>query len=124
MDAETTVREYYAALRNGDPLAPFFLDAPSVVKFGLSERLAGYDEIAAGLREQTRTTTDWVVGSSNLAVERRDDAGWFSDDVFLAWTDVDRGVRFEFDTRWSGTLVRDGGWRFAGMHVSTAREGL
>lgn len=125
MDAETTVREYYAALRDGDPLAPFFVEADSVVKFGLSERLAGYDAVAEGLREQTRTTTDWVVESDALVVETRGDAGWFSDGVFMAWTDTERGIRYEFDTRWSGTLLRvEGEWRVAGMHVSTTQEGL
>jgi hypothetical protein len=47
----------------------------------------------------------------------------------MAWTDVERGVRHEFDTRWSGTLeARDGGepaagdWRVVVMHVSTAHD--
>jgi hypothetical protein len=35
----------------------------------------------------------------------------------MAWTDTDRRTRYEFETRWSGTVV-DG--EFAAMHVSTA----
>ncbi|WP_254534959.1 nuclear transport factor 2 family protein [Halomarina litorea] len=133
MDIEDTVRAYYDTLRRGGSLPPFFLESPDVVKYGLSERLAGYDAVVEGLREQTRTTEGWTVESRNLVVGERDDHGWFSDQVSLAWTDLDRNVRFEFDTRWSGTLVRvvatdetDGPspWRFAGMHVSTAQEGL
>lgn len=149
MDVEDTVRAYYEALRRGEPLPPFFLERPDVVKFGISERLEGYEAVADGLRAQTETTDGWVVESSNLVAARRGDHGWFSDEVFMAWTSRERSVRHEFDTRWSGPLVRveddggnssdaaddgernrDGGpaapgeWRFAGMHVSTAREEL
>ncbi|PSQ02836.1 hypothetical protein BRC94_00900 [Halobacteriales archaeon QS_5_70_17] len=145
MDVEDTVRAYYEALRRGEPLSPFFVEGPDVVKFGISERLEGSEAVAEGLRAQTQTTDGWVVESSNLVAADRGDHGWFSDEVFMAWTDRERSVRYEFDTRWSGTLVRvEGGkrgpgdendgapapdsapgeWRFAGMHVSTAREGL
>jgi hypothetical protein len=134
MDAEATIREYYAALRAGEPLAPFF--APDAgVKFGVSERLVGAEEIAAGLRAQTETTTDWSVESDALRVTARDCHAWFADEVRLAWTDTERDRRLEFDTRWSGTLEARGAGsgqesttenrtpdpRFVGMHVSTAR---
>lgn len=123
MDSEETIRAYYEALRGGEPLSPFFVDSESIVKFGISERLTGYQEIAAGLQEQTRTTEDWTVRSTALRVTERVDHAWFSDDVFLVWTDLDRRIRYEFDTRWSGTLERtDGEWRFVNMHVSTAAE--
>jgi hypothetical protein len=114
------IRSYYDALRAGDPLAPYFADGEVTVKFGISETLRGGDAVRAGLRGQTATTTDWHVDSRDLVVDSREDAAWFADDVFLAWTDTDRGIRFEFDTRWSGTLVDDGGWDFVAMHVSTA----
>ncbi len=121
MDAEATVRDYYDALRDGDPLHPYFLDDERVVKFGIGERLAGFGEIRRGLADQTDRTTDWVVESEDLVVGRAGEAGWFSDDVFMAWTDVEASVRYEFDSRWSGTLLdRNGVWQFAGMHVSTA----
>lgn len=136
MDAEATVRDYYEALRAGDPLHPYFLESPRTVKFGVGERLTGYDEVSAGLREQTDTTEGWEVRSSRLLVEERDDAAWFSDDVFMGWTDTDANVRYEFETRWSGPLVRlegaeldaeadpgPGEWRFAGMHVSVSVRG-
>lgn len=126
MDAEATVRAYYDALRDGDPLYPFFASEETTVKFGIGERLTGYEEIRAGLTAQTETTDAWVVDSERLVVESADDHAWFSDDVYMAWTDTERDHRYEFDTRWSGTLQRrsdeaDLGtdWRFVGMHVST-----
>jgi hypothetical protein len=126
MDAEATIRDYYDALRAGDPLAPFF--APDAgVKFGISERLVGHDEITAGLRAQTETTTDWHVTSHDLRVTARECHAWFADRVDMAWTDTARDRRLEFETRWSGTLEAGTGDgettaspRFVGMHVSTA----
>lgn len=123
MDAEATVRDYYRALRRGEPLYPYFADDPGVVKFGIGERLAGYEEIAEGLRRQTCTTDAWEVESRRLCATERDRHAWFSDEVYMAWTDTERGIRFEFNTRWSGTLEeRDGRWLFVGMHVSTEGE--
>ncbi|MFB6142768.1 MAG: nuclear transport factor 2 family protein [Halorientalis sp.] len=130
MDATRTVRDYYDALRAGDPLGPYFAETEDLVKFGVGERLAGPTTVREGLREQTARTTDWTVESDALRVTDRGCHAWFSDDVFLAWTDTEVGVRFEFDTRWSGTLERrgddgpdeDGDWRFVGMHVSVPSE--
>jgi hypothetical protein len=117
MSATATVREYYAALRAGDPLAPFFAEREDLVKVGVTERLAGHEAVAAGLAEQTRETGDWTVESRGLRVTTRDDTAWFSDAVRMAWTEDD--TRHEYDSRWSGTLLReDGEWRFVGMHVS------
>lgn len=119
MGAAATVREYYDALRGGEPLFPFFLEAETTVKFGLGERLDGYESVAAGLREQTATTRDWAIDSRDLVVVDRDCHAWFSDEVVMAWTDAETGDRREYDSRWSGTLERtDEGWRFATMHVS------
>jgi len=135
MNAEATVRTYYDALRAGEPLFPFFARDESTVKFGIGERLTGYDEIREGLREQTTTTDGWVVESDRLTVTARDTHAWFSDDTFMGWNDLDRGVRYEFETRWSGTLERrphepwDAAgdaltdWRFVGMHVSCETRG-
>ena len=135
MDAESTVRAYYEALRTGEPLYPFFAREASTVKFGIGERLTGFEEIREGLREQTETTEGWTVESDRLVVAERDAHAWFADDVFMAWNDRERGVRYEFETRWSGTLERredspeidgasalDTDWRFVGMHVSTEGE--
>lgn len=125
MNAEATVRAYYEALRAGEPLGPFFAAGEDLVKFGITERLTGSENVVEGLREQTRTTTDWTVESTALRVTDRDCHAWFSDDVFMAWTDTDteERARHEFETRWSGTLERrDGEWLFVGMHVSTAGE--
>ena len=122
-DAVETIERYYAALRAGDPLPPFFAADDSLVKFGISERLVGGERVAEGLREQTRSTDDWAVESRDLRVTERDRHAWFSDDVRMAWTDTDEGERRDFETRWSGTLeARDGRWLFVGMHVSVARE--
>ncbi|MFC4359218.1 nuclear transport factor 2 family protein [Halobium salinum] len=124
MSAEATVRDYYEALRRGEPLYPYFAERPDVVKFGVGERLTGYDEVAEGLREQTRTTDDWTVKSRNLVVVAREDYAWFSDDVFMGWYDTETGREREFDTRWSGTLERSGEeWLFVGMHVSVPYSG-
>ncbi|CCQ37023.1 uncharacterized protein Nmlp_2873 [Natronomonas moolapensis 8.8.11] len=129
MDAEATVRAYYDALRAGDALAPFFARGATPVKFGIGERLRGFEEIEAGLAEQTETTDEWVVDSDRLRVTERDAHAWFSDEVGMAWSDLGTDTRYEFDTRWSGTLERrpdaeSAGaagtpWRFVGMHVST-----
>ena len=126
MDAASTVRAYYDALREGDPLYPFFADESTTVKFGIGERLTGYEAVRAGLAEQTETTDDWTVESRRLIVSGTDGHAWFSDDVFMAWTDTEADHRHEYDTRWSGALRRRGGdadlgtpWRFVGMHVST-----
>jgi len=127
--ARATVLDYYDALRDGEPLAPFFADDESVVKFGISERLVGGHAVATGLGEQTASTSAWAVESRSLRVTERDDHAWFSDDVFLSWSG--ESIRYEFDTRWSGTLERrdedghlgtDGAWQFVGMHVSTAED--
>mgnify|MGYP000675231744 CR=1 FL=1 len=137
--AESAVRSYYDALRNERPLGSFFATG-DVVKFGISEQLVGGDAVREGLREQTRTTTDWVVESDALRVTERPGHAWFADRVTMGWTDTERRIRYEFDTRWSGTLERraadgseptgerepatndDAPWRFVGMHVSTPGE--
>lgn len=120
MNAEATVETYYDALRNGDPLHPFFA-SDAMVKFGISERLTGYEEIEAGLREQSETTDDWVVESGRLEVTECDGVAWFADDVRMAWTGKDD--RHDHETRWSGTLRRrEGEWKFVSMHVSVPGE--
>lgn len=127
MDARTTVSEYYEALRTGEPLGPYFADEragdDAFVKFGISERLVGGEQIRAGLRSQTETTTDWEVTSHALRVCERDRHAWFSDEVSMAWTEKDAARRYEFDTRWSGTLeLTPDEWQFVGMHVSAADQ--
>lgn len=130
--AESTVRAYYDALRSEAPLAPFFADG-DVVKVGISERLVGSEAVKSGLREQTGRTTDWTAESRDLRVTDRGCHAWFADRVGMAWTDTERDRRYEFDSRWSGTLERrsDDGtptaeegaeWRFVGMHVSAGGE--
>ncbi|WP_134669857.1 nuclear transport factor 2 family protein [Halorussus marinus] len=122
MTPTETVRAYYRALRRGDPLEPYFAEREDVVKFGVSERLAGYESIAAGLREQTRTTGEWRVESRRLRTTDRESVAWFTDEVGLSWTPTD-GERLSFDTRWSGVLERGADeWRFAQMHVSAAHD--
>ena len=84
MDAEATVRDYYEALRRGEPLPPYFLERADVVKVGVGERLVGSDAVAEGLREQSRTTESWTVDSRDLRVRETDDVAWFTDRVALA----------------------------------------
>jgi ketosteroid isomerase-like protein len=122
MSPTETVEEYYEVLRRGEPLEPYFVERDDVVKFGVGERLSGYDAVAEGLREQSRTTEDWRVESQQLTVHARESVAWFTDDVALSWTDSD-GDRQSFDTRWSGVLEAfDTDWRFAQMHVSAPHE--
>jgi hypothetical protein len=116
------VQSYYDALRAGEPIAPFFADDPTTVKFGISEVLRGGEAVARGLREQTHRTTGWRVESRDLVVGEGDGWAYFTDEVVMAWTDTETG-RHEFETRWSGTMERRGGdWRFLAMHVSTSGE--
>lgn len=121
-----TVRDYYEALRRGEPLEGSFHEHAATVKVGVSEHLVGYDDVAEALREQTNRTSDWTVESRDLTVGRRGDTGWFSDRVDLAWTR--EGERLAFDTRWTGTLVRrpvkgvEDEWPFVELHVSAAHE--
>lgn len=118
MSAETTIEEYYDALRTGEPLAAFFA-TDALVKFGIGERLEGSDGIAAGLREQTRTTENWTVESHDLRVTEEEGSAWFADDVRMAWYDTESDEHHDHRTRWSGGLRwADDGWRFVGMHVS------
>lgn len=146
MDPAATIRAYYESLRRGEPLSPYFVVDPRAVKFGITERLTGYEAIDEGLRSQTETTTDWRIESHELVVGERATHAWFADDVSMAWTDVTTGERHDYETRWSGTLRRHEDdqrdndrrdddrqgtdederldapewpeWRFASMHVS------
>ncbi|UPW00758.1 nuclear transport factor 2 family protein [Halorussus gelatinilyticus] len=140
MNATETVEEYYESLRRGDSLSPYFAEREDVVKFGVSERLAGYEAVADGLREQTRTTDEWRVESRALRVIARETVARFTDDVAMSWTVTDESgpeTRHSFETRWSGVLERDdvaddekdresggtaGRWRFVQMHVSAPHE--
>lgn len=123
MTPEETVRAYYDALREGEPLAPFFVESPATVKVGIRERLVGYAAVANGLREQTRTTEDWTVESRDLHVVERDGAAAVNDAVTLSWYDAEAFAERTFETRWSGTLLpSDDGWAFAGLHVSTPTD--
>jgi hypothetical protein len=122
MDAEATIEAYYDALRQGEPLPPFFA-TDALVKFGITERLTGYEEIEAGLCEQTRTTDDWEIESHRLAVTECERVAWFADDVRMAWRDTEADEHRDHETRWSGTLSRkDDDWKFVSMHVSVPGE--
>lgn len=126
-DAETVVRNYYDALRSGDPLTPYFLESETTVKFGISETLVGYEEVATALERQTETTDDWTVESNRLAVAEEESFATVTDEVRMAWTDTTSGERNAFESRWSGTLVpateSDGpAWLFRTMHVSAPSE--
>ncbi|RQG91295.1 DUF3225 domain-containing protein [Natrarchaeobius halalkaliphilus] len=132
------VSDYYDALRRGDPLEPYFLEGDSTVKFGISEALFGYESVADALREQTATTTDWRLESHRLVVRDGGEFATFADDVTMAWRDTESGDDREFETRWSGALVRTDGdrhtendvdrdvpdWSFVTMHVSTGSDEL
>jgi hypothetical protein len=133
--AATVVREYYDALRQGEPLKPYFVASESTAKFGISESLFGYESVAEALEEQTEKTADWTVESRRLAVTEHGEYATFADEVTMAWTDLEAETDRRFETRWSGTLVRRDAldrdstdstegptWLFRTMHVSTAGE--
>jgi hypothetical protein len=129
--AREYIERYYDVLRKGEPLGTFFANDEDLVKFGISEQLRGAEAVVEGLADQTATTRDWQVQSNELCVTERDRTAWFTDTVDLAWTAVDPAIRYEFETRWSGTLERrdergtpaaGGEWRVVAMHVSTAGE--
>lgn len=121
---EDVISNYYDALRRGDPLGPFFLDADPTLKIGVGETLVGHEAVVEGLREQTVTTDAWSVESDGPVVAERDGYATFADEVSLAWTDRGSGARRRFETRWTGTLERrddadaSTAWGFVSMHVS------
>lgn len=136
MSVEETVEDYYESVRRGEPLYPYFLESPTTVKIGIGERLIGYDEVAEGLREQTRTTDDWTIESHALRTSEpgdddirdaswdSDNTGRFDDVVRMQWRDTSSNQWRDFETRWTGTLVLvDSAWQFVSMHVSAAVDG-
>lgn len=139
MSAEDVVLDYYEAVRRGEPLYPYFRESASTWKAAISTTYDGYDSIAEGLREQSRTTTDWTVDSHALETVDRDGCVTMTDHVTLAWTSVgstdtesepaaNHGgegeparTAHEHETRWSGVLVEHADeWLFTQLHVSTA----
>ncbi|WP_435346921.1 nuclear transport factor 2 family protein [Haloarchaeobius sp. HRN-SO-5] len=122
MSAEETIRDYYEALRRGEPLYPYFSEQDATWKGAISTHYVGYDAVAEALREQTRTTDEWTVESNELSVTDRGDHALFHDAVRMAWTNVETGQRRGFDSRWSGVLdcvdEEDQEWQFVQMHVS------
>ena len=119
MDIEETVRSYYNALEAGDPLGPYFHDAPSTVKVGIWGAHRGHDAVVEALARQTAKTTDWSVTSTALETDRIGEVGWFADDLEMAWRDTETGEAHRFEARWTGTVVRSAGeWRFATLHAS------
>lgn len=104
MSPREVVLEYYESLRRGEPLYPYFLEDAGTTKIGVGETLRGYEAVAEGLLEQTRSTDSWSVRSHRLAVSDRDTHATFVDRVDLEWRDTVRDEWRSFDTRWTGTL--------------------
>lgn len=127
MSVQETVRDYYEALRRGEPLYPYFAERPDVVKIGVFSRLVGGDAVAEGLREQSRTTDEWTVVSHDLRVTEREGYGRFTDRIDLGWRRTDTDAAYRFETRWSGVLEPRGDgadreWIFVDMHVSAPHD--
>jgi hypothetical protein len=122
-DVDGFVREYYEALRRGEPLDPYFHERPDVVKVGVFSRRLGGEAVAESLRDQTARTEDWTVESAALRTFDRGDHAHVVDDVRLAWTDARAERRHEFDTRWTGLVEprADDDPLFVSMHVSAAQ---
>lgn len=122
MTVDATIKDYYNALRAGAPLYPFFHPEDTLMKFGISESLAGYEAVKAGLQHQTDTTTDWHVTSHDLHVAKTPRCAWFSDQVTMEWRNTTTDTEHAFDTRWTGTLKpHEDSWKFVLLHVSTSR---
>ncbi len=123
MSVDAFLESYYQALRDGEPLEPFFARDHRAVKFGITESLHGYAEIEDGLTAQTATTTDWSIRSHRLETDTAGEVGWFSDHVTMRWRDIEADEQLEWETRWSGTVLHvDSDWQFVRMHVSAAHE--
>lgn len=121
-DTESFVRDYYEALRRGEPIDAYFHERPDVVKVGVFSQLVGGERVAEALRDQTARTEDWTVESADLRTFDRGSHAHFTDAVGLAWTVARTGQRHEFDTRWTGLIESRGGEPlFVAMHVSAAR---
>ena len=121
MDVDGFVRDYYEALRRGEPLDPYFHERPDTVKIGVFSRRLGGETVAEALRDQTARTTDWTVESRDLRTFARDGFGHFVDEVGLAWTDARADRRHAFDTRWTGLVEPRGDeLLFVSMHVSAS----
>ena len=123
--SRTTVRDYYEALRRGEPLYPYFSEQPTTWKAAISTDYEGYDAVAEALREQTRTTEEWTVESKDLSVTEWDGHALFHDAVRMAWTNAETGQRRGFDSRWSGALdsvdEADQEWQFGSSRWSACR---
>jgi hypothetical protein len=123
MDVDGFVREYYEALRRGEPLDPYFHERPDTVKVGVFSRRLGGESVAESLRDQTARTEDWTVQSRDLRTFPRDGYGHFVDDVRLAWTDARADRRHDFETRWTGLVEpRETDPLFVSMHVSASAD--
>lgn len=119
MDVDGFVRDYYEALRRGEPLDTYFHERPDTVKIGVFSRRLGGEAVAEALRDQTARTEDWTVESRDLRTFVRDGFAHFADDVRLAWTNTRHDRRHDFETRWTGLVdPRDEEPLFLSMHVS------
>ncbi|MGM0604932.1 MAG: nuclear transport factor 2 family protein [Halobacteriota archaeon] len=125
MTATSTIEAYYDALRCGEPLTPFFLEAPSTVHIDVGETLVGYANVADTLATQTDRTSEWTLDTAGPSVTERDSFAWFHDEVTLGWVDERTHTDHQYETRWTGTLEyrdRNNGWRFVSLHVSVPVE--
>jgi len=123
MDVDGFVRDYYEALRRGEPLDPYFHERPDTVKVGVCSRRVGGEAVAESLRSQTARTEGWTVESRGIRTFARDGFGHFVDEVGLAWTDARADRRHAFDTRWTGLVEPlDDGPLFVSMHVSASAD--
>ena len=123
MDADRFVRDYYEALRRGEPLDTYFQQGPDIVKIGVFSHRLGGEAVAEALRDQTARTEDWAVESRDLRTFSRDGFAHFVDDVRLVWTDTRRDHRHDVETRWTGLVEPQGEEPlFVSMHVSAVVE--
>jgi len=127
MDPAATIRAYYESLRRGEPISTHFVADPNAVKFGITERLIGFEAIAEGLRSRTETATDWHVESHGLTVGERHAHGTRRSGTLERRDEHDVGTRFDEDDENRDCEPEDGDarrrtngteWAFVSMHVS------
>lgn len=134
------IRHYYAALEQGAPLAGFYVpDAEAgplgpVVKIGSGkdEEFTGYAAVERAVNAVTTNLRRNRLTSRALAIRRRGDLAWFSDQVWWSGEQpAEDGVNgaaadgngayqpFATLTRWTGVCLRTpAGWKFLQVHVS------
>ena len=126
-DPAVLLDRYLQSLETGEPLDSFYVtdeeagELGPVVKIGSGkgEVFVGYAQVAAAVREVTRTLTENRLEPRGPRIVRtQGDLAWLVDLIW--WSGVAGGTAFGSLTRWTAVCVRTParGWRFLQVHVS------